>query len=178
MEAIVVVDYDSTWPELFETLRTPIWDAVADIALSVEHVGSTSVPGLAAKPVIDMDVIVPEAQVATGIVRLTDLGYEHRGDLGIPGREAFQRPTGAPVHNLYLCPSNSRALANHLAVRDYLRANADAARAYAELKRRLAPECAGDIDAYVRGKTNFLLSVLRAAGVSEHALAEIERVNL
>jgi hypothetical protein len=85
--ASMVVDYDPRWPRLFETIKASIWGAVADVALSVEHVGSTSVPGLAAKPIIDVDVVVAECDLAAGIKRLTALGYAHRGDLGIPQRE-------------------------------------------------------------------------------------------
>ena len=102
MRRIEVVDYDPHWPETFETLRSRIWTAVGDVALSVEHVGSTSVPGLAAKPIIDISIVVPErSDVRTGISRLATLGYVHRGDLGIAGREAFANPEGLPRHNLY-----------------------------------------------------------------------------
>jgi GrpB-like predicted nucleotidyltransferase (UPF0157 family) len=78
-ELIVVVDYDPEWPRIFEILRAAIWRAVADIAISIEHVGSTAVPGLSAKPVIDIDVVVPEREISTGITRLTTLGYLHQG---------------------------------------------------------------------------------------------------
>jgi GrpB-like predicted nucleotidyltransferase (UPF0157 family) len=174
---LAVVDYDVSWPLLFETLRSPVWSVVADVAGSIEHVGSTSVPGLAARPVIDIDVVAPRIHMATAIARLTTLGYEHRGDLGVPQREAFRRPPGWPPHHLYLCPTGSTALANHVAVRDYLRARPPAARAYGDLKKRLALEYARDIDGYVEAKTGFLLEVLRKSGFAEGRLAEIERVN-
>jgi GrpB-like predicted nucleotidyltransferase (UPF0157 family) len=129
MRRIEVVDYDPHWPETFETLRSRIWTAVGDVASSVEHVGSTSVPGLAAKPIIDISIVVPErSDVPTGISRLATLGYVHRGDLGIAGREAFANPDGLPMHNLYLCPRDSVALANHLAIRNYLRTHPEAVR--------------------------------------------------
>ncbi len=172
-----MVDYDPAWPGLFEALRAPIWRVVSDVALSIEHVGSTSVPSLPAKPVIDMDVIVPAGSVATCIERLTGLGYEHRGDLGIPQREAFGRPEGSPPHHLYVCTFGSAGLANHLAVRDYLRANASEARHYGELKKRLALEYADDRDGYTIAKTEILVEVLRKAGFSADEVAEIERLN-
>ena len=177
MNDVIVLDYDPNWPHVFEALRSPVWRAVSDIAISVEHVGSTSVPGLAAKPVIDMDVVVPDTNVTAGITRLSALGYRHQGDLGIPGREAFGRPPDSPRHHLYLCPSSSPALANHLTIRDYMRANPLAARAYGDLKKRLAREYPDDIDGYIEAKTDFLVGVLRRAGFSEDALAEIERMN-
>jgi GrpB-like predicted nucleotidyltransferase (UPF0157 family) len=128
MRSIIVVEYDPGWPEVFERLRSRVWAAVSDLALSVEHVGSTSVQGLAAKPIIDISVVVREKlDVPAGISRLATLGYVHRGNLGIDGREAFDSPEGFPKHNLYLCPSDSPALANHLAVRDYFRAHPEAA---------------------------------------------------
>jgi GrpB-like predicted nucleotidyltransferase (UPF0157 family) len=174
---VIVVDYDPEWPRVFDALQSSLWRAVADVATAIEHIGSTSVPGLAAKPIIDMDVVVPDGGIGIGIARLRELGYEHQGNLGIPQREAFKRPPEAPRHHLYLCPSSSPALANHLAVRDYLRANPSAALAYGELKKRLAREHARDIDGYIEGKTSFLVGILREVGFAEGAIVEIERMN-
>lgn len=177
MRSVRVVAYDPAWPDGFDTVRRRIRPAVADIALAIEHVGSTAVPGLPAKPVIDIDVVVPRAALADGILRLTDLGYEHRGDLGVPDREAFRPPPGPPRHHLYLCPADSRALANHLAVRDHLRRHRDDARAYGALKRRLARRYPDDMDAYVEGKTAFLLDILRRSGFDALELEAIEAMN-
>ena len=86
-----VVDYDPAWPTLFEEIRSRVEPLVADLDGWVEHVGSTSVPGLAAKPIIDIDVVVRTAtQVALAVERLAVIGYIHQGDRGIVGREAFQ----------------------------------------------------------------------------------------
>lgn len=133
---VLVVDYDSSWPLTFATLQAPIWGAVRGIALAVEHVGSTAVPGLVAKPIIDIDVIVPSrAEMPAIIQRRVTGGYAHCENLGIEDREAFQSPAGLPKHHLYACVQGSAALANHLAVRDYLRRNPAAAAAYADLKK-------------------------------------------
>jgi len=175
--SLVVVDHDPSWPQVFERLRAEIWPAVSEIASAVEHVGSTAVPGLAAKPVIDIDVVVPARRLSDGISRLEALGYSHRGTLGIPHREAFQEPRGAVRHHLYLCPEDSPALANHIAVRDYLRAHPLKAARYGELKRWLAARFTDDMDAYVAGKTRFLLGVLKQAGFGRAALEEIRRLN-
>lgn len=167
MRTIVVVDYDPSWPAAFEQVRARVWPAVSDIATSIEHVGSTAVPGLAAKPIIDVSVVVPSDQeIPLAILRLAALGYVHRGTLGVPQREAFDSPEGPPEHHLYLCPSASIGLANHLAVRDSLRADLDAAREYGALKKRLADRFPHDIKSYVDGKTDFLLSLLQASGSS------------
>lgn len=83
-QPIVAVDYDPTWPEVFQRLRALVWEAVQDFALGIEHVGSTSVPGLATKPIMEVDVVVAaEADLALAMERLTALGYAHRGNLGI-----------------------------------------------------------------------------------------------
>lgn len=177
MSEVVVVDYDPEWPAIFEQLRTEIWPAVSELAISIEHVGSTSVPGLAAKPVVDLDVVVPPGRVPEGIARLEALGYEHRGDLGIPGREALRRPPDAPRHHLYLCPADSPALANHLAIRDHLRANPPVAERYGALKNDLARRFPNDIDAYIEGKTDFLVAILREVGFAEDVVSDIERRN-
>ena len=175
---IVVVDYDPAWPAVFERLRARIWPVVRDVALEIEHMGSTSVPGLAAKPIIDMSVVVASAaEVPLAIERLATLGYEHMGDLGIAGREAFNNPDGLPAHHLYLCPRDSLGLANPLAVRDYLRSHPQTAREYGDLKKLLAREFPRDIISYVDGKTDLILGILRQRGFSPEQLAEIERVN-
>jgi GrpB-like predicted nucleotidyltransferase (UPF0157 family) len=178
MRTVVVVEYDSAWPELFQQLRAPVWSVVRDVALSLEHVGSTAVPGLAAKPIIDMSVIVAsDREVPLAIARLATLGYMHLGTLGIEGREAFRRPDGSPPHNLYVCPQGSLGVQNQLAVRDYLRAHPEMARAYGELKMRLAHEFPQDIDSYVAGKTDLILGILREQGLSAERLEAIERAN-
>lgn len=176
--SIVVVEYDPHWATTFEQLRLNIWPAVADVAISVEHVGSTSVPGLAAKPIIDMTVVVPAAaDVPTAISCLRTLGYVHRGNLGVEGREAFQAPGSLPRHHLYLCASNSLALRNHLVVRDYLRAHPEIARQYGDLKRRLAEQYSEDIDAYTEGKRQLILRVLDEAGLRSDELETIGQIN-
>jgi GrpB-like predicted nucleotidyltransferase (UPF0157 family) len=175
---IVVVDNDPKWPETFEQLRSTIWPLVRDVATAVEHVGSTSVPGLAAKPIIDISVVVPaQSDVPAAIERLSTLGYVHQGNLGVEGREAFTSPSTAPLHHLYLCPSDSLALANHLAVRNYLRAHPGIAGEYGRLKKELAARFAEDIDGYVEGKTDMLLRILRLAGFRRDELDAIERIN-
>ncbi len=175
---VVVVDYDSAWPRQFEALRARLWPAVADVALRVEHVGSTSVPGLAAKPIIDMTIVVAtRGRGAAAIERLTPLGYVHQGNLGIEDREAFDHPADLPRHNLYVCPEGTIGIVNQVAMRDYLRLHPHAAQEYAALKRTLARQHPHDIDSYVFGKTEFVLRVLRSAGLTPEQLARIEHDN-
>src|SRR6202022_397237 len=133
---VLVLDYDSNWPALFQSLRKRIADAPGDMAAAIEHVGSTAVPDLAAKPIIDIDVLLTsEPMLPTAIERLATLGYVHRGNLGIPEREAFLAPANDPPHHLYVCPPCSSEVRRHLAFRDYLRAHPRDANIYGDLKR-------------------------------------------
>lgn len=130
-QPVEVAAYNPDWPRQFEDLRTRLWPHVEDLATAIEHVGSTSVEGLAAKPVIDLDIVARDrAAVPEIVARLSALGYVHRGNLGIPDREAFRPPQGSPPHHLYVCPARSAALRNHLLFRDYLRSNRDAMHEY------------------------------------------------
>jgi GrpB-like predicted nucleotidyltransferase (UPF0157 family) len=175
---VVVCDYDEEWPRIFERLRARIWPVVSDVAVGIEHVGSTSVPGLAAKPIIDMTVLVTDRRdVPLTIEGLAMLEYRHRGNLGIEDREAFDHRPDLPRHNLYVCPVGTIGVVNQIAVRDYLRAHPESALRYGELKKRLAAEFPNDIDSYVFGKTDFVLDVLRRAGLTDEELVSIERVN-
>lgn len=122
---IEVCDYDPSWPRIFEELRREYADAMATAGVplvAIEHVGSTSVPALAAKPVIDCDIVVAEADVAAASDVLVGLGFKPLGELGIPLRWAFREPPRLAGTNTYLIVVGSLALRNHLAVRDILRA--------------------------------------------------------
>ncbi len=175
---IVVQDYDATWPKTFEQLYVTIWPVISDIATTIEHVGSTSVPGLSAKPIIDMTIVIPSAsQMPTLIQRLATIHYTHNGDQGVPGREAFRRPPETPAHNLYACAKGNLNLRNHLAIRDYLRQHPKDVQAYGNLKKQLAEKFPHDIDAYVDGKTELLLDILAKAGFTQEELQEIQGIN-
>jgi GrpB-like predicted nucleotidyltransferase (UPF0157 family) len=167
-EPIVVVDYDPHWPDLFRELRAPVVAALGELAVEVLHVGSTSVPGLSAKPIIDMDVVVADIRdVPVAIARLATLGYVHRGDLGIAGREAFISPPSTPGHHLYVCPLGGEALRRHRAFRDYLEAHPEEARAYGALKKAAALRFRHDRAGYVEAKSAFVEEVLRRAATPE-----------
>ncbi len=162
---ITVEDYDPHWPEEFEMLRSRIALVLDELANAIEHVGSTAVPGLAAKPIIDIDILLRSVSaLPTVCTRLGSLGYEHRGDLGVAGREAFRTPPGQFAHHLYVCPPGSQEYSRHIAFRDYLRSHPEDASAYAALKRNLADEFATDREAYNQGKTEFVRQILHRAG--------------
>jgi len=162
--AAVVVDYDPSWPQAFERVRAVVWPAVEETAIAIEHVGSTSVEGLAAKPIIDLDVVVAnESNLPKAVAALTTLGYQHEGDLGVPGREAFVQPQGLPEHHLYVVVQGSQPHRDHVDFRNYLRANPATAARYATEKRRLAHLLASDRDAYVSGKAWLVREILASA---------------
>jgi GrpB-like predicted nucleotidyltransferase (UPF0157 family) len=162
---VVVVDYDPAWPEHFATLRDRAATALGDLSAAIEHVGSTSVPGLAAKPVIDLDILLRDpADLPEAIERLAALGYVHQGDLGIAGREAFNQPPGDIRHHLYVCPVADAQYRRHVLFRDYLRTHPDDARAYGDLKRDLAARYSSNRDAYTEAKTAFVGGILARAG--------------
>lgn len=154
---IEVVDYDPAWPAQFEALRAvlePALEAGGVRAFTIEHVGSTAVPGLAAKPILDIDILLATAEDLTRTIpALAAIGYAHRGDLGIAGREAFDRRPGGVTHHLYAGLATARPLREHLVFRDRLRADPDARDRYAALKRRLAITHAEDRTAYNDAKT-------------------------
>ncbi len=183
MRTIIVRDYDPLWAEDFQRLKRYLDNVLAGLDYRIEHVGSTSVPGLAAKPVIDMDILVRSAgELKKVIPALEKAGYEYRGDLGLEGREAFgvKNKKGAIpeiVHNLYACIDGIPAVRNHLILRDYLRAHPDAAAEYGALKKKLAEIYPHDIDAYVEGKTEFITSILKNGGFDDDELEEISEAN-
>ncbi|MBB5109619.1 GrpB family protein [Streptomyces spectabilis] len=144
-DMIVVRDYDPRWPERFEELWQRLAPHVVDLIVSIEHVGSTAVPGCAAKPIIDLDIVVPEESVMPELVsRLAGQGYRHEGDLGIRGREAFQAPPAAPEHHLYGVVAGSKPHLDHVLLRDYLRQQPDEAQRYSALKVALAQRLPAD----------------------------------
>jgi GrpB-like predicted nucleotidyltransferase (UPF0157 family) len=178
MSSVEIVDYNPEWPNWFEAIQNQIWPVVQPFALGIEHVGSTSVPGLAAKPVIDMDIIIETpAQLHDVIRALRNLGYVHRGNLGLEGREAFHAPaTSAYWHHLYVCLINSLTLRNHLLVRDHLRNDPVTRDQYAVLKAELARDSLS-IDAYCSGKTSFMIQILKQYGISKKEEASIMNAN-
>jgi GrpB-like predicted nucleotidyltransferase (UPF0157 family) len=122
------------------------------------------VPGLDAKPIIDLDAVVPDAQwVGAAVAALRQAGWQHEGDLGITGREAFAPPAALTYHHLYLVVAGSAAYRDHIDLRDFLRSHPGHAARYAERKRALAPLLRTDREAYTRGKADMVTEFLRQA---------------
>lgn len=173
---IQVEDYNSDWAKQFEALKNQIWPHIQTCALSIEHVGSTSVPGLAAKPIIDIDIVIENiGKIAQTLRQLSTIGYEHRGNLGIEGREAF-RHSHPTKHNLYVCLKDCYAYQNHILLRDFLLRNPQSREEYSKLKKDLA-NSTDSIDLYVEGKTEFILKILSVAGLDPDQINFIRSSN-
>ncbi|HAN37045.1 MAG: GrpB family protein [Actinobacteria bacterium] len=174
---LVVVPYDPQWPHRFEEIAASLRDALGALpVVAIEHVGSTSVPDLAAKPVIDVDVVVTRDIVRAAVAAIASAGYEPLGEMGVPDRFAFRSPVGAPRQNIYVTVVGSLALRNHLGLRDTLRACPDLRDEYGAVKLALAART-DDIDVYVDGKTDIVLRILQKVGLAQHELDELEGVN-
>ena len=163
-KTVRVVAYDDRWPALFEDEAQRIALAVTAASLpklALEHVGSTAVPGLAAKPILDIGAAYsPELTPSAYVAVLESLGYVYRGDGGLPGREFFRRGT-IRSHHLHLVKWGGEHWRRYLEFRDALRADPALRDAYAELKRSLAARYSRDREAYITSKTEFVERVLR-----------------
>lgn len=166
---IDVVPYDPGWPRRFEALRNEYSAALERSGVpfsSIEHVGSTSVPGLAAKPVIDCDIVVAVDDVERASDVLVGLGFRPLGELGIPQRWAFKEPSRLVGTNTYVTVEGCLSLQNHLQVRDILRSDSALRAAYGELKLRIGPT-SDTIEQYGRGKNAMIQDILARAGFTD-----------
>jgi GrpB-like predicted nucleotidyltransferase (UPF0157 family) len=158
---IRIVDHDPDWSRLAREELARVAQALGDTAARLEHVGSTSVPGLGAKPIIDMQVSVVDIDRMEDYVGpLEGLGYLFAPDPAFPDYHYFARPHTRPrTHHLHVCGHGSHQELRHLAVRDYLRAHPDEAARYEALKRRLVAEHPQDRLAYVAGKDGYMIEL-------------------
>jgi GrpB-like predicted nucleotidyltransferase (UPF0157 family) len=172
---IHLADYDPRWPKLFEEERERLHAAIGQWAADIQHVGSTSIPGLAAKPIIDIAVHLRSfVDALYCITPLVELGYECLGEFGIPERIYFRKPTVTPIpgqshdgvgrtHQVHMYELGHDQYEKQIVFRDYLRAHPNAAADYEALKRDLAQKHAGDIEAYALAKSDFVLDILAQA---------------
>src|SRR5687768_3715158 len=160
---VFIAPYDPLWPREFDAEAARIERACRGLPLRLEHVGSTAVPGLAAKPIVDILAgVPPDAPRAPYVAAIRALGYGHKGSHGIPGRDYFQR--GSPrTHHVHLVSWTGAFWRDELLFRDHLRAHPDVARDYEALKRELAIAFAEDRRGYSDAKGPFIARVLREA---------------
>lgn len=164
---VIVEKYDAVWALDFRQIEQELKEALGNLALRIEHVGSTSVKGLSAKPIIDIDIVIQDYSRFDAVVAaLETIGYIHEGDLGIPGREAFKYTDKEHLrkHHLYVCPETSGELKRHLAFRDYLRSHPEAVREYSRVKEEGAALYPEDIDKYIEYKSPCIEKIYRELG--------------
>lgn len=170
-----VVPHDPAWTEAFETEATVLRSILGDEALAVHHIGSTAVPGLSAKPTVDVLVEVRKIRKVddfNGV--LVGRDYEVWGEYGIPGRRFFTKNRGSVrTHNIHVFKAGTPEVERHLAFRDYLIQHPETARAYGNLKSDLAKEHPTDIEAYMDGKDAFIKETERAALARSYAPREV-----
>ncbi len=167
-KSIELVPHQTEWKSLFESEADLLREILGDYNVAIEHIGSTAISGLEAKPIIDILVGVQKLEDAEKcIVPLARIGYEYRGEQGIVGRFYFRKGTAdVSTHHLNIVEMTSEFWRGHLLFRDYLRQHADAAQSYGELKRGLALKHKGNRPAYTEAKADFIKSVLEKAAAS------------
>jgi GrpB-like predicted nucleotidyltransferase (UPF0157 family) len=160
---VKLAPYSAEWKQLFEQEKAAIWRVIGASILDIQHIGSTSIPGMLAKPIIDIGVAVTdfdEARVC--ILPLEGLGYAYRGEFGIPRRHYFTK--GDPrLFHLHMCEVQSEEWSNQIHFRDFLIQHPELADEYAQLKVRLAEKYPTDREAYLEGKAPFIEKVLKMA---------------
>ena len=165
---VIVMPYHKEWQTDFEKIKNELENAIGDMVIAIEHVGSTSVQGMSAKPCIDIDIVIKDYSVFDIIVgKLADIGYIHEGDLGIKDREAFKY-TDKPhlqSHHLYVCPQYSAELHRHITFRDYLRTHPEAANEYSKVKEKAAQLFPDDIDSYIEFKSPCIAKLYKLCGL-------------
>jgi GrpB-like predicted nucleotidyltransferase (UPF0157 family) len=169
---IEVVPYDEAWPSTFVTEKQSLSDMLGECVLAIHHIGSTAVPGLPAKPIIDILLEVSDLFVFD--IRsplLAGLGYQAKGEFGIPGRRYFTKGGERRTHQLHAFKRSDTNVTRHLAFRDYLRTHPEIAVEYADLKRRVAASCENDIERYSAGKHDFVEAHQAAALVWRSTVA-------
>jgi GrpB-like predicted nucleotidyltransferase (UPF0157 family) len=163
--ALRIVDYDPDWPEMAAAEIDRVEAALGAVAVRVEHVGSTAVPGMAAKPIVDLQVAVAATRPTAPYVEpLEGLGYLFAPDPESPDFHFFGRPAERPrTHHLHVCEAGGDHELRHLALRDYLRARPGEATGYGEVKRELVAHRPGDRLAYIEGKSGYVAALEQRA---------------
>lgn len=159
MKQVIVVPFNPQWPGAFERAANEVKLALGDNLLKIHHIGSTSIPGIHVKPIIDMLAIASDlSRVDQYAQTMARIGYEAMGEFGIDGRRYFRRDDAAGVRSeqVHTFATGSPHIRRHLAFRDFLRLHADIALEYSKLKQRLAAAHPFDLDAYMDGKDAFI----------------------
>ncbi|KAH8600705.1 putative UPF0157 protein YqkA [Bisporella sp. PMI_857] len=179
--SVIIEPHNPQWLTEFARVKGDLQKILGDIPIiSIEHIGSTSVPGLLAKPILDIAIIIPRSSLAPATSALVAAGYVSRGELGVPDRYAFRKPPSTITEmkrNTYVVIEGCQSMRNHLTLKKMLTERDDLRNEYAEVKRRLIAGGVKDVDEYCVGKTDVILKILREAGWDEKELGELETLN-
>lgn len=168
MVVTLVEKYDTEWPKWFKEIKTFLGEKVSQTCIQIKHVGSTSIPGMTAKPIIDLILVIKPQGFEEIKALLAERGYYHEGDKGIKDREAFDLKavsvnSSLPRHHLYVCSENSAELKKEIAFRDYLRQNEEYTKRLSQLKWSLAEVFNNDKEAYMEGKAELYREITKEA---------------
>ena len=164
---VVVEKWNPKWKDEFERIVDSLGEDVIYNSIKIEHVGSTSVEGLSAKPIIDLDIVIENDKFEIIKRLLNDKGYKHEGDLGIEGREAFSYSGKEELmtHHLYVCTKASKELFKHITFRDFLKSNPALASEYSKVKEQAAVLYLDDIDKYMEFKSEIIEKIYKRCGL-------------
>lgn len=176
MVVTLVEKYNTEWPKWFKEIKTFLGEKVSQTCIKIEHVGSTSILGMTAKPIIDLILVIKPQEFEEIKALLVERGYYHEGDKGIKSREAFDLKdvsvkSSLPRHHLYVCSEHSAELKKEIAFRDYLRQNEEYAKRLSKLKWSLAEVFNNDKEAYIEGKAELYREI------TERALEQSRGIN-
>jgi GrpB-like predicted nucleotidyltransferase (UPF0157 family) len=160
---VTCVDYDPQWRDEFEKVKSYLYSLLKDHVIAIEHVGSTSVIGCAAKPILDIDIVIENSEDFDSVkMILESVGFAHRGNQGIEGREVFKRlfEDGYMAYHLYCCQKDALELLRHISLKNYLNDHPKVRDEYGELKKRLALMFPEQILDYMEGKDDFVKQML------------------
>ncbi|TAU57450.1 GrpB family protein [Rhizobium ruizarguesonis] len=161
---VEILPYDPSWPRHFSTISSELRQLLGNTVVAIDHIGSTSVPGLSAKPLIDIDVTVNGlADIPAASATMIEAGYDPRGNRYGDDVWAFLQSGSTPKQRVYLCPPDNETHRRRLVFRDYLRNHDDMTAAYARLKERLAKQFPYDGDRYTAEKSGFINDVIERA---------------
>jgi GrpB-like predicted nucleotidyltransferase (UPF0157 family) len=168
IDAVIIVDYNPQWPSMYEQEKTRIQSVIGEYLIDIQHVGSTSIPGLSAKPIIDIMAVIRNISFVEQCVKpLEALDYAYKGEGGIPGRHFFRKPTDIPrtgrTFHMHMVEKGHEQWAMYQLFREYLRLHPESVQQYDTLKRELAAKHGADREAYTDAKAPFIRSILRAA---------------
>ena len=166
---VVVEKWNPQWKYEYEKIVASLGKDIIYNSIKIEHVGSTSVEGLSAKPVIDLDIVIEKDKFAIIKELLNKKGYEHEGDLGIEGREAFSYSGKEELmtHHLYVCPKDSKELFKHITFRNFLKNNPALAAEYSKVKEQAAVLYPDDIDKYMEFKSKIIEKIYKKCRLLE-----------